>query len=337
MWTRRPAGGVLRVASALLLLAPLLAVLPGATAQVAVLDTGIDSSHNEFGDIERHSFVFPSGLDPTGQLGLREDPDGHGTAVASRIGGATLGAAPKAPLVDLQVWGRFTRTQLDPAAEQAAIQAMEWLISNHGGPNQSGPRIAILSFAEAGTSAAGTQTLVAQAEALFQAGVAVVVPAAAMLGPLHESRYVLTVACTSGCPSGSGMGGGEVRKPDLAAAGQGITVALPGPGSTTGTATGTSLAAAEVAGVLHLILQQRPEIPVDAVYAILRGTAGPASPETGWGTLDAEAALAAAAAWTDPVPNQPDRTKDRDTPMPLAMVILALLVAGSAATRTRTR
>jgi len=68
------------------------------TAPVYVIDTGIASSHSDFG-----GRVLP-GKDFVGSSDGRVDTDGHGTAVASVIGGSTLGVAKTVPLIPVRVW-----------------------------------------------------------------------------------------------------------------------------------------------------------------------------------------------------------------------------------------
>jgi len=304
----------------------------GAGMTVAVLDTGIDASHAEFGDrVDRMSFVdFASPvpglpIPPVDPGDLEDDPDGHGTATASVVAGATLGVAPDASILDLQVDARYTQGLADPAAEEAAVEAMDWLLQNHGGPGREGTRVVVLSFAAAGLTADGAQTLAAQAEALWDLGVAVVVPAAPSYSALHGSRYVLTVDAASECVDAA-----PSVKPDIVAPGTDVEVAVPGdpvqPGGTA-TASGTHLAAARAAGALVLMLDVRDDLPLDAAFAILRDTAGDADPDgpdscAGFGELDVEGAVAAARAWSEPF--GPTTTTGNDAPVPLVVPLLAL-------------
>ncbi|HLF16960.1 MAG TPA: S8 family serine peptidase [Candidatus Thermoplasmatota archaeon] len=305
--------------SALLAAALFLALTAPAAAEVtvAVLDSGVDGDHAELaGRVEHRSFLVgtPLPLPPLATAPLADDPDGQGTGVASLVAGSTLGVDGDARILDLQVALPQTGTDLDPGSESAAIDAMDLLLREHGGPDSPGTRVALLSFASAGLSDQGAATLAAQAESLFSEGVAVVVPAAPSPSALHQSPFVLVVGETEEpCPAPSEANGPP--KPDLVAPGEGLTVATPGigplPGGT-GTASGAPYAAAQVAGAAALMLEARPDLPLAPLYDLLRDSATDFGDPgfdacTGFGELDVEAAVEGARAWSDPLGDAPDR------------------------------
>ncbi|MEA3189506.1 MAG: Subtilase family [Thermoplasmata archaeon] len=312
--------------------------------RIAVLDTGIDAGHDEFGSrVTRRTFVDPvpvvppnplplPPIDPTGQL---PDPDGQGTAVASVAAGATMGQARAALLLDLQVSAQYTGTAADPAREEAAVAAMDYLLREAGGNGTAGPRIALLTFAVQPLSENGAATLAQQARGLWDAGVLPIVPAGAG-GPLASSPFVFVVgdqAASCGAPATSPA---ALLKPDAAGPARNRTVATPGDalgqGRGQSVRDGAELAAATVAGVAAQMWEARPDLPLPALAAILRSTAadaGPAGPDgcTGFGAVQAGAAVAAAKAWTDPVP--PGTPLGKTSPAAGVLVALALLaVAG---------
>ncbi len=276
----------------------------GSGITIAVLDTGVDSAHPELsGRVSRQSFAEPAppvGLPGVG-VPVAQDPDGQGTAVASLAAGSNLGVAPAARVLDMQVSAKYTgQPAVDPATEAAAIQAMDALLRD---PGQA--RVVVLSFAQSGVSDEGGRTLAEQARGLRDEGVLVIVPTGPSANPLAASPAVVTVAGVEGCPAALG----PAFKPDLAARSSGLTVATPGDGvnaGSTGTRSGTALAAAQAAGAAALLFQAQPDLPVDAAAAFLRDAAadrGEAGPDacSGFGELDAATALAWASMWRDPL------------------------------------
>jgi subtilisin family serine protease len=337
-FVRGGAGPAVRLTAVLLLLALLASAVPASAAPtgegivVAVLDSGVDDGHPELaGRVEHMSFQPPvaPGI-PLGPANALDDPNGQGTAVASVVAGQNLGVAPQARILDLQVSAQYTGTQLDPVAEQAAIDAMDYLLTNPGRA-----QVALLSFASRGVSAAGAQTLAEQAQGLRDAGVLVIVPSAGSLSALHGDPSVLTVAGTD-CPAGAQQGSADrARKPDLVAehtnvrGAQAMTLSNP-QGGGTGTFTGTAYAAAKVAGAAALMLDARDGLPVDATAAILRDTAADVGAPgvdscNGFGLLTPTAAVAGAEAWADPLLEYPTKP----TPafgIPAVLAVLALAV-----------
>ena len=282
---------------------PASAAPTGAGIVVAVLDSGVDGAHPELsGRVEHQSFqpVAPGLPVPIGSAVA--DPDGQGTAVASLVAGTNLGLAPQARILDLQVSARYTGTTLDPAVEQAAIAAMDFLLNDPGRA-----QVAILSFASRGVSATGAQTLAEQAQGLRDAGVLVIVPTAASLSRLHLDENVVTVGGTNCSPSNLG-GPDQALKPDLVAEHTNLQAATPagltGTGGT-GRVSGTAYAAAKVAGTAALMLDARDGLPVDATAALLRDTTaeagGPGPDACGFGQLTTSGAVAGAEAWSDPL------------------------------------
>ncbi len=326
---------------ALLLAAPFAGAQPDPTGEgvtIAVVDTGIDSGHPEFsGRVARQSFVEPGGVSLPGDLGgvLPQDSDGQGTATASVAAGLTLGMAPGAALVDLQVsFGGPLGDELDREDEQATIAAMEWLLRN-----AEGPTVVLVSVAARSLSEVGAATLAEQARGLHARGVAVVVPVAPEWSALHASPYVLTVGgLVKGQPAGA-PGPEGLAKPDLVAAPDDLRVAIAGgpagAGRGIGADSGNHLAAALVAGTLATLWDMRPDLPLGAALDILRDTAVDlADPgfdrQSGFGELNPPLAQQRADEWSNPL-----ALGGRGERAPGLGILAGVLVLGAVAWRRR--
>lgn len=328
----------MRPLAVLLLAALVAAASPAASAQatgegitVAVLDSGVDGQHPELaGRVDRVSFapVVP-GL-PVDVGGLASpDPNGQGTAVASLIAGSTLGLAPGARILDLQVSPASTGTQLDGSAEAAAIEAMDYLLQDPGRAD-----VVVLSFAARGVSSSGAETLAGQVERLRDEGVLVLVPAAPALSAVHTTSSAVTVGAPD-CPASSGRqsGADQALKPDLVAPASNLQAAAPGTAlnpAPTRSVSGTQYAAALVAGAAALVLDERAGLPADAAAAILRDSAEDIGEPgvdacNGFGLLSPNAAVLMAGSWVDPEERFP--TKPTPAPLWLAVAGLALGLA----------
>lgn len=94
----------------------------GAGVTVYVVDTGVRSSHQDFGGRAR------LGYDVTGGDGT--DCYGHGTHVAGTVGGATFGVAKGVDLVSVRVLGcQGSGTISD------VIAGLDWVVANASGPS----------------------------------------------------------------------------------------------------------------------------------------------------------------------------------------------------------
>jgi serine protease AprX len=271
---------------------------------IAILDTGIDSQHQDFagGKIIAWQDFVNDQPEPY-------DDVGHGTHVASiaagRMRNAVGGVAPDAALVGVKV--------LDDEGQgtvSAIAEGVEWCIANRARYG-----IEVLNLSLGGDrSSAGTDLLSRTVNRAMAAGIVVCV-AAGNEGPQQRtigSPAAASGVITVGSIADPGEGGffldpyssrgptadGRV-KPDLVAPGERISAARAN--SRTGTVrySGTSMAAPFVAGVAALIRQANPNLTAAEVKTLLKETAvhfGPdgENSEYGAGRMDAYAALARA-------------------------------------------
>ncbi|KAG0331961.1 hypothetical protein BG004_001444 [Podila humilis] len=96
----------------------------GIGTNVYVLDTGIMTTHADFGGRAVHGANFIPGSPIT-------DENGHGTGVAAVIGGHTYGVAKKTKLISVKILNSSGAGTIS-----GIIQGMDWVIMNHV-PNKS--------------------------------------------------------------------------------------------------------------------------------------------------------------------------------------------------------
>ena len=237
------------------------------------------------------------------------DSFGHGTHMAGIIGGrdsATpspvrgndsrhfLGMAPDARIVSVKVADAAGATDVSQV-----IAAIDWVVRNR---NKNGLNIRVLnlSFGTDGVQPYQLDPLSHAAEVAWHRGIVVVVAAgnggygSAKLNNPAYNPWVIAVGASDGqgtddveddvVPDWSSTGDGT-RNPDLVAPGRSV-LSLRDPGSLIDATypsarfgsrffrgSGTSQAAAVVAGAAALLVQQRPDATPDQVKALLTETA----------------------------------------------------------------
>jgi subtilisin family serine protease len=236
------------------------------------------------------------------------DTYGHGTHMAGIIAGKANGTptvtrenpdyfhgiAPDARLVSVKVAGASGATDVSQI-----IAAIDWVIKNR---NKNGLNIKVLnlSFGTDSTQDYRVDPMSYAAEAAWHAGITVVAAAGnhgfgdTRLNNPAYNPYLIAVGAsdTNGTydtdddivPEWSARGDGT-RNPDFVAPGK-SSVSLRAPGSTIDNefpggrasdkyfrGSGTSQAAAVVAGAAALVVNERPGITPDQVKALLKGTA----------------------------------------------------------------
>ena len=283
----------------------------GTGVVVATLDSGADVTSPDLESRWRggaNSWYDPYGQHPAAPVDL----SGHGTATLGAIvggdaSGTAIGVAPGAQWIAARVFDdRGTSTAT------AVHLAFQWLLDpDHDPSTADAPQVVNASWS-LGTGPSCDLTFQPDVQALSRAGILPVF-AAGNFGPTPGSaaspaNYPESLAVGAladpATPLGSSSrgpstcGGRAGSFPDLAAPGKDVL--------TTDryglyqVASGTSMAAPQVAGVLALVLAAHPGLPVGRQREVLTGTAvdlGATGPDTatGFGRVDAMAAVAAAA------------------------------------------
>ncbi|MGW6938569.1 S8 family peptidase [Streptomyces xanthophaeus] len=225
---------------------------------VYIVDTGIDTGHEEFGGRARSGYngVF---------LSRRGDCNGHGTHVAGTVGGKTYGVAKGVSLVAVKVADCRGSGRLS-----AMVGGLEWLVKD-AARRPGTPAVANMSMG--GTRSAALDKAVKRAVA---AGITVTVAAGndgrdACGGSPAAVPQALTVGATDAS---------DRRAPfsnhgpcvDLSAPGVAVTSAWRGSPTATARSSGTSMAAPHVAGAAALVLAGSPaSTPAQVAEALVRG------------------------------------------------------------------
>jgi aqualysin 1 len=226
----------------------------GAGVRAYIVDTGILTSHTQFGG--RASV----GYDAMGGSG--QDCNGHGTHVAGTVGGSTYGVAKGVTLIAVRV--------LDCAGSgtnSGVIAGMDWVANN-----RVLPAVANMSlgggFSQAVNDAATRMT---------NAGVSLAVAAgnenqdACNTSPGSAPSAISVGATTSSDARASFSNWGTCV--DVFAPGNSITSSWYSSTTATNTISGTSMASPHVAGVAALYLQGNPSASAATVFNAIISTA----------------------------------------------------------------
>lgn len=326
----------------------------GKGVKVAVLDTGIDVNHPDFGGLIDGAASFVPGEAVT-------DVNGHGTHVAGTIvgsgaasGGANKGVAPGADLYVGKVLGGAEGSGQD-----------SWVMAGMQWAAESGADVVNMSLGNSYPTD-GSDPMSRLVDALSAQYGTLFVIAAGNAGPESISApgaaaSALTVAATdkqdrlAPFSSTGPLAGSGGMKPDIAAPGVDITAARSqeiagGGGAAYQTLSGTSMATPHVAGAAAILAQRHPQWTGAQLKEHLTSTAkgledGYSPYEVGTGRLDVAAAVRTAVRATGPLffgnhtwPHQPDDvavTKDlafTNTGSAATTLNLALSGAGGAVT-----
>ena len=254
----------------------------GGSVLVAVIDNGIDATHPELAGVIAGTF------DATEQP---ESPAHHGTGMAGAIAAHArlTGAAPAARILAIRAFTRAGKG--DESTSLAVLKSIDWAVTN-------GARVINMSFA-------GPQDpeLTRVLAAAAKKGI-VLVAAAGNAGPKSAPLYPAAdanVIAVSATDSEDQLFVHSSRGRHIAVAAPGVDIIAPAPSGAYQMSTGTSIAAAQVSGIVALLLETKPDLTPQAVRKILLSTAKDLGPkgrddQFGAGLADAYGALQSLAA-----------------------------------------
>ena len=271
----------------------------GADVTIAVIDSGIDTSHPELAGRIAGSFDA---------LGSKEGPHLHGTSVASTIvaHGRLMGAAPSSRLLAIRAFGAQDNGSKDSGADSnsfVVIKSLDYAVANRA-------QIINMSFAGPKDRAIGRSLAAAASKGI------VLIAAAGNAGsrspPLFPAadRNVIAVSATD---KDDRLFSASNRGSYVAISAPGVDILSAAPEGKYQILSGTSLSAAYVSGVAALMISRSPDIASSEVRATLLSTARDIGPpgrddQFGAGQVDALGAVSAVAT---PIATASDRPATR--------------------------
>jgi hypothetical protein len=239
----------------------------GNSILVAVIDSGIDASHPDLDGAIMAKF------DATTDDGK---PQPHGTGMAGAIAArqTVMGVAPRVELLAVRAFSSKGNTAEGTTFN--IVKGIDWAA-------EQGARIINMSFAGPPDPRLKDVLLKASGKGM------VLIAAAGNAGPNSPPLYpaadpnVIAVTATD---TKDALFAGANRGNHIAVAAPGVDVLVPAPDATYQFTTGTSVAAAEVSGVVALLIERNPSLTPADVRRILMRTAkdlGPKGRDPGFG------------------------------------------------------
>lgn len=229
----------------------------GAGVRVYIIDTGIRITHSEFQGRAIYGADFVDNSLPA------NDCDGHGTHVASTVGGRTYGVAKGVQLIAVRVLGCT-----GSGSYSQIIAGVNW-VTNQRRANLTIPTVANMSLGGAASPALDTAI-----NNSIGVGVTYAIAAgndsgsnACNISPARVPQAITVGATTSTDARASYSNIGNCL--DIFAPGTGITSAWASSDTAINTISGTSMATPHVAGMAALYLQSHPRaLPAEVANAL---------------------------------------------------------------------
>jgi subtilisin family serine protease len=247
---------------------------------IAVIDSEIDTGHPDLADVVTQRFSA---------VGAPEKPHPHGTGMAGAIAShqRLIGIAPNARLLAVHAFS--SKAASAESTTFQILKGIDWSV-------RQGARVLNMSFAGP-RDPAMEQAL----KAAYDRNV-VLVAAAGNAGPKSPPLFPgadPNVIAVTAVDVDNKLFAGANRGRYVALAAPGVDVLVPAPDEAYQLTTGTSVAAAEVSGVVALMLERNPRLKPADVRRILTTTAqrlgtAPRDNNFGAGLVDPLRAIAAA-------------------------------------------
>jgi subtilisin family serine protease len=228
-------------------------IATGKGVSIAVIDSEIDAAHPDLAGAVSASF---EASDPA-------EPHPHGTGMAGAIASHSrlLGVAPGAKLLAVRAFGK---SAAGPEGTSFRIlKGLDWAANQNA-------RIVNMSFA--GPNDPALHEALEGAHDRGMVLVAAAGNAGARSPPLHPAADAIVIAVTA-TDADDELFPNANRGRHVAVAAPGVDILVPAPREAYQLTSGTSVAAAEVSGVVALLLERNPALKPDEIRKILIATA----------------------------------------------------------------
>ena len=221
---------------------------------IAVIDGGVDTEHPELAGLI---------LDTFDAIGTGDRVHPHGTSIVGAIAARARlrGTAPGAHILVARAFGT-QRTSMDGTTTDI-LKAIDWAM-------QRGARVINMSFAGGRDPAIERRLNVARGRGI------ILVAAAGNAGPTSPALYpaaIPGVIAVTATDEDDRIYRSAVRGNHITIAAPGVNLMLPTVGGDYRVASGTSFSAAEITGVIALMLERNPGLNPEAVRRALISTA----------------------------------------------------------------